>query len=155
MINHLQLDERITTAGQPEREEFREVAAAGHQVVINLAMADSPDSILDEGDVVRSLGMGYIHIPVEWENPTLENLIEFFQVMQAHQAHKVFVHCVLNMRVSVFMFLYRVVRLGQSQASAWQDVERIWQPDETWTAFIEKALGRPDLRTRQEDREVS
>jgi hypothetical protein len=60
--------------------------------------------------------------------------------MEANRARKVFVHCVVNYRVSAFMYLYRVLRLGVDPEDAIWDLRSIWEPDETWLAFINTAL---------------
>jgi hypothetical protein len=44
------------------------------------------------------------------------------------------------MRVSAFIFLYRVIILKQSVEIARQDMLKIWQPDETWQKFINDNL---------------
>ena len=80
----------------------------GYEVLINLALLDSPGALPNEGTLVTVLGLQYFHIPVVWESPQPSDLDQFFKTMQRNQNRKVFVHCVLNMRVSVFVFLYRI-----------------------------------------------
>ena len=41
------------------------------------------------------------------------------------------------MRVSVFVYLFRVIYLKEAPEVAFQDLLEIWQPDDTWQAFIE------------------
>jgi hypothetical protein len=43
------------------------------------------------------------------------------------------------MRVSVFMALYRTLRLGWEWKNAYQDVDRVWTPTDWWKAFIEES----------------
>ena len=64
----------------------------------------------------------------------------FFVVMDWYRDERVFVHCVLNWRVSVFTFLYRVLRLGVSQEEAMETLLQIWQPNPVWRRFIDHAL---------------
>lgn len=130
----------LVTAGQPLEEELRAVAEAGFEVVINLALLDAEYSLSDEAGLVRSLGMAFFHIPVVWESPTLENLQQFFALMRQVQGRKVFLHCAANMRVSVFLALYRILQLGWPDADAMAQVTDIWEPDAIWKAFIQKAL---------------
>jgi len=101
---------------------------------------ESPGAITDEGEVVTSLGMKYIHIPVIWESPQISDLEQFFTSMQKVKGLKVFVHCVLNMRVSVFVYLYRVIYLKEDPEVAFQDLLEIWHPDNTWQELIDTAL---------------
>ena len=59
------IDESLCTSGQPTVAQLQEIASAGFQTVINLALHDDPRySLPDEAGTVRSLGMGYVHIPV-------------------------------------------------------------------------------------------
>lgn len=136
LTNYYPISPLILTAGQPTAEQIALIAAAGCEVVINLARPTSPNALADEA----AQGMDYIAIPVVWEEPTLDDLARFFAAMQANQARKVFVHCVVNYRVSSFIYLYRVLRLGADPDEAIWDLRAIWEPDETWSAFIAAAL---------------
>jgi protein tyrosine phosphatase (PTP) superfamily phosphohydrolase (DUF442 family) len=97
---------------------------------------------------VTALGITYVHIPVIWESPTLQDLEEFFAVMERYREEKVFVHCALNMRVSAFIFLYRVIRLGVPPDEARGALLQIWQPDEVWRRFVDQALSHYGMLPR-------
>jgi protein tyrosine phosphatase (PTP) superfamily phosphohydrolase (DUF442 family) len=86
--------------------------------------------------------MEYIHIPVVWDNPTEADLACFFETMDATQDKKRFVHCIANMRVSAFMFLYRVLRQGLPLEEARATMRQIWEPNPIWQKFIDAALAR-------------
>jgi len=140
ILNFVPVSDDLGTAGQPGPEQFQAIRAAGYDVVINLAMPDSTNALPDEAALVREQDMAYVHIPVVWESPTLQDLDRFFQAMQACQGQKVFVHCALNMRVSCFVLLYRVLRRGVPLAEAAETMQRIWQPNPVWRRFLEDAL---------------
>jgi protein tyrosine phosphatase (PTP) superfamily phosphohydrolase (DUF442 family) len=140
LTNYYPISPLILTAGQPTAEQIALVAAAGCQVLINLARPASPKALPDEAARAAAHGMEYVAIPVVWEEPTLDDLTRFFTVMEANQARKVFVHCVVNYRVSCFVYLYRVLRLGVDPDEAIWDLRAVWEPDETWSAFIAAAL---------------
>jgi protein tyrosine phosphatase (PTP) superfamily phosphohydrolase (DUF442 family) len=129
----------ILTAGQPTAAQIALVAAAGCEVVINLARPSSPNALADEAELVAAQGMDYIAIPVVWEEPTLDDLARFFAAMEANQARMVFVHCMVNYRVSTFIYLYRVLRLGADPDEAIWDLRAIWEPEPHWAEFIEIA----------------
>jgi protein tyrosine phosphatase (PTP) superfamily phosphohydrolase (DUF442 family) len=135
--------EHLGTAGQPLEDEFPAVAQAGFQVVINLALLDADYSLPDEPGLVRSLGMTFIHIPVSWEMPTADKLLAFFEVMAGHAEQRIFLHCAANMRASVFLALYRILRLGWTREAAMADVHDVWQPDFVWQSFIDDMLAAP------------
>lgn len=138
--NFLQLSPALGTSGQPFREQFALIAAAGYAVVINLALPTSLDAVPDESEIVNRLGLVHYHIPVQWEDPRPEDQLQFFDLMDLLEGQKVFVHCARNMRVSAFVFLYRVLRQGQSPAACRPDLEKIWRPDGVWADFIQESL---------------
>ncbi len=142
IYNFLGLSEKLATAGQPMEEELEYVSKAGFEVVINLALSDADYSLADEEGSVTKLGMEYIHIPVIWQNPRSDNLVEFFDVMEKHINKKIFVHCAANMRVSSFIALYRVIKEGWSYSDAINDVYKIWRPNKVWSDFISRELSR-------------
>lgn len=140
IYNYLPFSGSLATSGQPTEAQIAEIAQAGFQVVVNLALTDQDYSLPDEASLVLRHGMEYIHIPVIWERPTLSNLENFFAVMDANWERQVFVHCAANMRVSAFLALYRILRLGWQPERAFAEMQRIWQPEGVWQAFIQSAL---------------
>lgn len=140
ILNFLQISEKLATAGQPTVMEIRSIADAGYETVINLALPTSDGAIVNESQIVQSLGMEYIAIPVIWESPTIADLDKFLQVMEQRQQQRIFVHCAKNMRVSVFVYLYRRLRLNHNDEQAIVDLHKIWQPNETWQNFIDSNL---------------
>ena len=49
--------------------------------------------------------------------------------------------------VTTFLGLYRVLRLGWQPQQAFALMREVWEPDETWSAFIESMLAkRPGIR---------
>lgn len=147
IYNFLQLSDSVATAGQPVEPQFSDIKAAGYEVVVNLALPSSTNAIANEQKIVEGLGMEYVHIPVIWEKPTLEDIDRFFDVMQANADKNVFVHCAMNMRVSAFMYLYRIIREHINAEEAKKDLQKIWQPNETWQQFIKKVIAHFEPHT--------
>lgn len=139
IINFLQISDLLATAGQPTIEQYPAIAAAGYRVVINLALTDSPNALLDEGSIARNLGLDYIQIPVIWDDPTLANFQEFSRAVDTHSESKIFVHCAANKRVSAFVYLYRVFQ-GVDTQIAQRDLAKIWTPNEIWQSFIDRQI---------------
>lgn len=142
IYNMLPLADDLGTSGQPTSAQLAAIKEAGYEVVINLATGKTPRDLPNEADVVAAQGMEYIHIPVLWENPTEADLARFFEAMDATQDKKRFVHCIANMRVSAFLFLYRVLRQGMPVAEARATMAKIWEPNPIWHTFINDALAR-------------
>jgi len=138
ITNYYQMTDRVATSGQPTISQFSDIAAAGANVVINLAMPDGDNAMADEGSVVSRLGMTYIHIPVPWEAPGLTHLNQFIAVMKATEPAKVWVHCVVNARVSAFNYHYLKSCLGLPEAECRSPLLDKWEPqmDSIWQQFL-------------------
>ncbi|MFN8440071.1 MAG: protein tyrosine phosphatase family protein [Caldilineaceae bacterium] len=145
IYNFLPINERWATAGQPTAAQFVAIQQAGYEVVINLAMPDSPNALAGEEQLVEALNMAYCLIPVVWEAPTEAKLKQFFRMMDAHEGKKRFVHCIANMRVSAFSFLYRVIRLGVPIEQAERELFQIWHPNPIWQSFINSELEKRNI----------
>src|SRR5258706_12738582 len=107
------------TSGQPTEEQLGAIAAAGYNVVLNLALHNDPRYFLrDEAASVRALGLDYVHIPVQFGAPTEGDLVAFFDAMDRNSARRIWIHCAATMRVPAFVGLYRVVRLRWAEQEA-------------------------------------
>ena len=137
--NFEQMTDWLGTSGQPKRQQFDAIAAAGFDVVINLALATSDNALADEADIVTGLDMAYIHIPVEMDNPTIDHLNAFFAAMTQHDGQKIWVHCVVNARVSAFVYHYLCNAKDASAEAATSRILKKWRPimDDPWQAFME------------------
>jgi protein tyrosine phosphatase (PTP) superfamily phosphohydrolase (DUF442 family) len=140
ITNFLRISDAIGTAGQPTAAQFAAIKAAGYEVVMNLAMPDSTNALPNEGELVAEQAMDYVHIPVVWERPTIRDLEQFFEAMDRYRGKRVFVHCALNMRVSVFVCLYRVLRENTPFEVASEAIHKIWEPDAVWESFLHQAV---------------
>lgn len=138
--HYLSIDENIASSGQPAECEFALIAQQGFNTVINLAMPTSDYALANEGLLVASAGMNYVHIPVNWELPQVKQFEFFAAIMQSMSHEKVWVHCALNMRVSVFLYLYRRLFLSVDDTLARAKLHEIWQPSEKWSAFIHDVI---------------
>ena len=147
MVRNMSLDkiyhyERVTdligSSGQPTADQFDDIAAAGFNAVINLAMADSDNAIPNEGSLVTGLGMTYVQIPVDFNNPTQRDLEKFCGVMQSMEADQVWVHCVVNARVSAFLYLYLRYIKNLDEADCRTNLLDRWEPqmDDVWKNFL-------------------
>src|SRR5262245_57886917 len=114
IYNVREVDATLLTPGQPTEGQLSSVAGRGVQVVINLAPRDAPSALTDEAASVAALSMDYVHIPVKFSAPTDADLQAFFDAMDRNRGRSALVHCAANKRVTAFLGLYRVIRLGWS-----------------------------------------
>lgn len=136
IFNYLPIDDKIATGGQPTEKQLALIKKEGYQIVINLALNTSENALPNEEAIVESLGMQYVHIPINFNEPTQEDFALFCQAMQTHR-EKIFVHCAANLRVSAFMYLYRTLYQNVSEAEAKKDLYKLWQPNPTWQNLID------------------
>jgi len=136
ITNYKAVSETLVSSGQPAEWQFKEIADAGFEVVINLAMPNSDKAIPEEGYIVTAREMVYVHLPVPFGAPTAEHLRSFFGLMRAFEGKKCWVHCVVNYRVSAFLYQYfRLVR-NVSSEEARKVIIAEWTPDQVWREFM-------------------
>jgi protein tyrosine phosphatase (PTP) superfamily phosphohydrolase (DUF442 family) len=142
LYNYLYWNEKLSSSGMPKPEQLKSVADAGVQTVINLATAKSEGAIPNEDELVRNLGMKYIHIPVDWNNPTKQELDDFMRAMEEHENEHILVHCQANYRATAFVAMDGVLRQGWSADDALEGMHKVWHEEENpiWAMFIEDML---------------
>jgi protein tyrosine phosphatase (PTP) superfamily phosphohydrolase (DUF442 family) len=138
IYNWRRLDDRITTSGQPTEEQLTGIRDIGVAHVVNLALHTHEKALPDEAGSVRTLGMTYTHIPVDFRNPTQEDFDQFCAVMEQFKDAPMHVHCIANYRVSAFFYRCRRDVLGWDDATARAHMDAIWKPEGVWADFIRR-----------------
>ncbi len=136
IYNWRRLDERITTSGQPTETQLTALRDLGVVHVLNLGLHSHERALADEEASVSALGMCYIHIPVDLGNPTQEDFDKFCAAMARVGDDPIHVHCIVNARVSAFLYRYQRDFLGRDEAAARVLMDTIWQPGGVWADFI-------------------
>ena len=132
----------LWTSGQLSVTDVAALPAAGIDVVINLALPTSSNALPGEAELVTREGICYIQIPVEWDQPEYGQLLHFFGLLRVFAGQRLWVHCAKNMRVSVFIYLYRRLCLNHDETDASYPMREVWVPNAIWQAFIEHAMRR-------------
>jgi protein tyrosine phosphatase (PTP) superfamily phosphohydrolase (DUF442 family) len=135
--NHRRISDDLITGGQPTEAQLRAAAAEGVRTVINLATVDPERSLPDEAGLVRSLGMAYHHIPVDWSNPTEDDFRSFERLVPSISPGLTLIHCMANYRVTAFVALYGIGHLDWTEEQANALVASVWNMDgyPAWKAF--------------------
>jgi protein tyrosine phosphatase (PTP) superfamily phosphohydrolase (DUF442 family) len=136
ITNFVRLTGNFGTAGQPTADQFPIVAENGYLHVINIAMPDHPLALANEGELVSALGMNYIHIPVPFDNPSPDQVGLFCRIMSQISHDKVFIHCIMNYRVSAFMYHYLSKVEQRDEDSARSIMFEKWDMDPVWTRLM-------------------
>ncbi len=130
----------LMTSALPVLEDFPFMAAQGYEIVISMCQSVDSETLEDEDSLVSGAGMGYIHLPVTFVEPTLEDYELLRDILRSVQDRKVWLHCARNWRVSAFMTIYHIVEMSMPHSEAEVIAHRIWKPDETWQTLIDEAI---------------
>jgi protein tyrosine phosphatase (PTP) superfamily phosphohydrolase (DUF442 family) len=112
-----QVDERLFRGAQPDMAGFKYLRDRGVRTIINLRQAKDGER-LNEREIVESLGMKYVNIPVKDGNfftrsrriPP-EAIRAFFETIDSSDSGTVFVHCHRGAdRTGALVSFYRIVR---------------------------------------------
>ena len=145
ITNYREYSPYFSSSGQPSATQLKSISDVGFQRVIYIAFSDNKSAIKSEDRVVKALGMDYLHIPVDFDQPTLQDFEDFAAVLNRDKQQRTLLHCQVNFRASTFSFLYRVIYSGVSIASAKSDLDAIWQPDAVWYQFIVEVLSHHQI----------
>jgi protein tyrosine phosphatase (PTP) superfamily phosphohydrolase (DUF442 family) len=149
-INYVENTPRISSAGMPTRAQFAAIAGSGFGAIVNLAPSDALGAHGDEQALAERQGLRYVHIPVDFNAPSIADYERVAAALRENGDRRVLVHCQISLRASTFVFLYRVIELGEDPDTAFDDVARVWQPSMVWRAFIQETLTRHGRRVPME-----
>jgi protein tyrosine phosphatase (PTP) superfamily phosphohydrolase (DUF442 family) len=136
LLNYTKINKNIATSGLLSKKDIKKIAQKGFDVIINLSVED--DRSLDhEGKIVSKNGMVYIHIPISWTKPQKDRMHLFFHILDGFikEDKKIFIHCMKNYRVSVFMYLYKRDVLKQKNVKL--IAPKDYKPTKVWKKLLQ------------------
>ncbi len=136
ITNFRQYSASFASSGQPSREQFQSLADQGFERVVYIAFTNNDNALSDADRLVKSLGMEYMHVPVDFNNPLADDFYAFADSMRRNPDKKTLLHCQVNARATAFSFLYRVIYNDVPIAEAKADMNSVWQPNAVWRDFI-------------------
>lgn len=138
ILNYIKINDNISTSGQPSALEFESIAKSGFDVVINLALSNASNALENEDKCVSELGMTFIHIPVDFEEPTVKDLKIFLTLLYSlmTSGKKIWIHCAKNYRVSIFMYVYHKYILNTPIDKVDMRVFQEWTPSPKWQELM-------------------
>ena len=138
ITNWRKIDPHLTTSGQPGEDDLARLAAMGVEAVVNLGLHTHERALPDERASVEALGMAYVHIPVPWDAPDDDHFAAFLAAMADHAGQVIHVHCIMNYRVSAFVYRWRRDVLGHDEGAARAELLAVWDPWqlEPWAPFV-------------------
>ena len=144
-VNHVVINDRLHTSGQPPSEQLSGLADRGFELVVNLAPPTTEGAVSTEGQLVAEDGITYVNIPVDWRNPSYADFELFSAVLNQADDRQVLVHCMVNARASMFTFLYQVVHAQVPVDEAFENVKQVWTPQDQWVTFGKMVLERHNI----------
>lgn len=136
------IDKTLTTSGKLVAGDPERLSAIGVRRVINLALANHPEALPDEAGQMAGAGIDYIHIPVPFDAPEEAHYTAFEQAMDGATGQPVHVHCILNWRVSAFVYRWNRAH-SMDEAEARSLMRQHWEPETSenkdapaWARFI-------------------
>jgi uncharacterized protein (TIGR01244 family) len=105
----------ITSAGQPDADQFKVFADNGYAAVIDLRTPGESRG-LDEPAVVEGLGMDYLTLPVGSDDITMEKARELGELIDRFDG-PVLVHCASANRVGALLALRTYDETGDAEMS--------------------------------------
>ena len=117
------ITESITIADQPSAEDLSALPGEGYVAVVNLRQAGEPEQPLSpeaEGQLVRSLGLDYLHVPIGGGRPLGEQGADAVaRFLDDHPDGRVLVHCRKGARAAA------LVLVREARARGWGAQEAI------------------------------
>ena len=145
ITNFRQYSDTFASSGQPSLEQFTTIKEQGFERIVYIAFTNNPNAVADEDLVVKGLGMEYMHVPVDFNNPLPGEFYAFADWMRRDTDKKTLLHCQVNARATAFSFLYRVIYENVPVALAKADMNTVWQPNEVWRDFIFAVLAENNI----------
>ena len=137
IYNFYRYNSSISTSGLPEIDDFELIKKEGFEIVISLSMPSDSKTIKNEELILTNLDMIYIHIPVDYYSPKVNDFEVFTTLLNTFKNKKLWIHCTKNYRVSLFMYLYNWVEYNKKDTKL---LEKFWIPNEIWQKFIDNVI---------------
>ncbi len=136
IFNFRRFDKLLTTSGQPSEEQLGLLRGDGVETIINLGLHSHERALPDEAASCDALEIQYIHIPVAFDAPTDEDFERFSAAMDRNMGKRVHVHCIVNARVTAFMYRRAANSASPQEEKARKIMDSVWRPGGVWARFI-------------------
>lgn len=122
--------DRVSTSGIVPAGALAQLSDEGVTAVINLLPSDSEHAVENEAALVTAQGLTYIHLPVDWNEPTAADFNQFSDAMAELSGKRIHVHCAANFRVSGFYAVWAEQQGLWNRSQANDFIADVWDPTE-------------------------
>lgn len=144
--NSGKINDHLYRGAQPREQGLRSLKKLGITTIVNLR-AEDPAKIRWEKKESESLGIRFVHIPVdEWSPPTDQQVAQFLSIFRDNPEERVFLHCHFgDDRTGVFVATYRMAFENVAPDQALKEMfyfrfNGYWHP--SMVAFVENFPAR-------------
>ena len=124
-ISHfVRVDPNVCTGGQPETEQFADLAREGIRTVIDLRESTEQDVAAEEA-AARAVGLAFVHIPVRAADPRPEQAEAFLAATRDPAVFPIYLHCASGNRAGAFWMIRRMLADGWTEEQAYQEARCI------------------------------
>ena len=121
-----QVESTIACGGTTTPDAIREIKRMGFKTVVNLRLASEQGALVDEeGAIVRSLGMTYVHLPFNIQTPDPKLVENFIAAVAGAANTPAYVHCAAGGRAAALWMIKRVKADGWTQAAALEEANAL------------------------------
>ena len=118
-----QINEHLYRGAQPVEEGFKALAKMGIRTILDLR--DKAQQSRSEKQLVESLGMRFVTVPMSMHAPTDGEMAHVLALLNASEGWPVFVHCQGGRdRTSVVIACYRIAHDGWTNQKAYNDARQ-------------------------------
>lgn len=125
-VNYTRVDAVVACGGATSPDALKELKARGFKAVLNLRQASEPEAkVEEEGQLVQSLGLTYLHVPFNGNEPTDAAADQFLAALDDQSQRPIYIHCGTANRVGAMWYIKRVLRDGWTPEKAMEEARAI------------------------------
>jgi len=102
IMNAIVIQDGILGGGQPDENQLRQAADSGYRTIVNMRGPEEAEDYAGEEELVRSLGMEYVFMPIAGgEDVTEANARKLAEILEQPDALPAMMHCRSGNRVGI------------------------------------------------------
>ena len=145
IVNFGQMDDRFYRGGQPEADDYADLAALGIDTVVDLRNDPTEYS----KTAAEAAGLKYVNIPMSgWQYPKDSNVNAFLNVVNNAETGKLYVHCKAGKhRTGLAGAVYRYNVYGWNYDQAYKEMKKYnytsWPVHFNIKSYVKSYFKRP------------
>lgn len=136
--------DRLWRGSAPSAVALKDLSDAGMKTIIDLRTTERSSS--RERRISQNLGMTYVHLPMGYGTPTVDQLREFMSIVDNPLCQPVYVHCRQGAdRTGTLIAIYRIARQKWPLKTAYHEMRHFhFKP---WLLPLKRTVQRCDAAT--------